>query len=280
MLAGAACGLMLAGAACGHGGRAADGGPADASGSREDSGSVDQPNDAAADDGPDGAIDILAFSRTTGFRHGSIEPAVEAMRAMSTERGWRFEHTEDPTRFGDRELAAVDVVVFLLTTGDVLDDAQQGALERWHRRGRGWVGVHSASDTEYDWPWYGRLVGAYFASHPAIQSATVRVASADHPSTAHLPAAWTREDEWYDFRTNPRGKVDVLLTVDESTYEGGGMGKDHPIAWSQIVDGGRSIYTALGHTDASWSEPDFLAHVAGSIAWAAGERRHSKGSRR
>ncbi len=215
-------------------------------------------------------IHVLAFTRTTGFRHGSIEPAVAALRGLSAERGWTFEHTEDPARFADGELARADVVVFLLTTGDVLDDAQQGALERWLQRGRGWVGVHSASDTEYDWPWYAGLVGAYFAAHPAIQTATVRVASRRHPATAHLPGAWEREDEWYDFRANPRADVNVLMTVDESTYEGGGMGSDHPIAWSRPYGGGRSFYTALGHTDASWAEPAFLAHVAGGITWAAG----------
>ena len=213
---------------------------------------------------------VLAFSRTTGFRHGSIEPAVEALRGLSAERGWTTEHTEDPATFADDQLARADVVVFLLTTGDVLDEAQQGALERWLKRGRGWVGVHSASDTEYDWPWYAGLVGAYFAAHPAIQTATVRVASREHPATAHLPAAWEREDEWYDFRTNPRADVDVLMTVDESTYQGGGMGRDHPIAWSRAYGGGRSFYTALGHTDASWADPAFLAHVAGGITWAAG----------
>jgi len=217
-------------------------------------------------------IRALAFSRTTGFRHASIEPAAEALRGLSAERGWTFEHTEDPARFADRDLAGFDVVVFLLTTGDVLDEAQQGALERWLKGGRGWVGVHSASDTEYDWPWYGGLVGAYFAAHPSVQSATVRVARGGHPSTAHLPAAWQREDEWYDFRANPRSSVDVLLTVDESTYAGGHMGADHPIAWSHSYGGGRSFYTALGHTDASWEEQAFLDHLAGGINWAAGAR--------
>jgi type 1 glutamine amidotransferase len=255
------CGHSRPGAGDAGGGAGPE--PADA-----DTGASDQPEDAMTQ--PTNPVRVLAFTRTTGFRHESIEPATEALRALSTERGWTFEHTEDPARFADRDLAGFDVVVFLLTTGDVLDRAQQGALERWLDGGRGWVGVHSASDTEYDWSWYAGLVGAYFAAHPAIQSATVRVAKADHPSTAHLPAAWEREDEWYDFRTNPRPDVDVLLTVDESTYEGGGMGADHPIAWSRAYRGGRSFYTALGHTDASWADPAFLAHVAGGITWAAG----------
>jgi type 1 glutamine amidotransferase len=233
-----------------------------------------EPGDSAVPDGTEtDPIDVLAFTRTAGYRHASIEPAVESLRAMAQQRGWRFVETGDAARFTDADLAGFDVVVFLLTTGNVLDDAQKGALERWVRAGGGWVGVHSASDTEYDWPWYGRLVGAYFAAHPAVQRATVRVERPDHPATSTLLAAWEREDEWYDFRTNPRPCVDVLLTVDEATYEGGGMGADHPIAWSHAFDGGRSIYTALGHTEASWSEPAFLDHVAGAITWAAADLR-------
>jgi len=249
-------------AGCAHSGAEGAGGPA----------AEPEPDDP----GPAGdadAVSVLAFTRTTGYRHASIDPAVRALRAVASERGWRFEHTEDPARFSDGGLAAADVIVFLLTTGDVLDGAQQAALERWLHAGGGWVGVHSASDTEYDWPWYGRLVGAYFAAHPRIQSATVRVARPGHSATAHLPAVWQREDEWYDFRTNPRQEVDVLLTVDEATYDGGGMGADHPIAWSRAFEGGRSIYTALGHTEASWSEPAFLDHIAGAIAWAAASSR-------
>jgi type 1 glutamine amidotransferase len=136
--------------------------------------------------------------------------------------------------------------------------------------GGGWVGVHAAADTEYGWPWYETLVGARFARHPAIQRASVRVADRDHPATARLPATWVRTDEWYDFRTNPRGRVRVLATVDESTYRGGGMGPDHPIAWCRPVGRGRALYTAGGHTAAAWAEPRFLAHVVGALRWAAG----------
>jgi type 1 glutamine amidotransferase len=214
-------------------------------------------------------IEVLAFTRTTGFRHASIEPSVTALEDAAAARGWRFERTEDPALFTDAELERFDVVVFLLTSGDILDDAQQAAFERWLRSGRGFVGVHSASDTEHDWPWYGQLVGAYFLQHPIVQRATVHVAERDHPSTAHLTDPWEREDEWYDFATNPRATVDVLLTVDESTYTGGTMGSDHPIAWSHAFDGGRAFYTALGHTDASWSEQAFVEHVARGIEWAA-----------
>ena len=136
--------------------------------------------------------------------------------------------------------------------------------------GGGWIGVHAAADAFYDWPWYGELVGAWFRRHPPVQRATVRVIDRGHPSTDSLPAAWTRTDEWYDFRPNPRGRVHVLATVDESTYQGGGMGTDHPVIWSHEQGRGRAWYTALGHTEASWSEQRFLAHILGGIRWAAG----------
>jgi type 1 glutamine amidotransferase len=217
-----------------------------------------------------GPYRVLLFTRTTGFRHASIPAAVAAVERLGAGHGFAAEHTEDPARFDDAALARYRVVVFLNTTGDVLDGAQQAALERWVTAGGGFVGVHSAADTEYGWAWYGTLLGARFARHPAVQPATVRVVDRDHPATAGLPARWRRTDEWYDLRANPRGRVHVLATVDEATYTGGGMGADHPIAWCQRAGEGRSLYTAGGHTVESWAEPRFLAHVAGAIGWAAG----------
>ena len=213
---------------------------------------------------------VLVYSRTTGFRHDSIPDGVAAIRAIAAESGLAVDATEDPSAFNDTGLASRRVVVFLLTTGDVLDDAGQAAFERWVRGGGAWVGVHSASDTEYEWPFYGELVGAYFAGHPAIQSAVIRVEDRTHPAGAPLPEAWSRTDEWYDFRTNPRGTVHVVATVDETTYSGGSMGADHPIAWCREVVGARAFYTALGHTRESYAEPLFLAHLRGAIRWAAG----------
>ena len=167
-------------------------------------------------------------------------------------------------------MASYDAVVFLSTTGEVLDPAQQAAFEHYLRGNRGFVGVHSASDTEYGWAWYGELVGAYFANHPAIQSASVRVVDRLHPSTRALPQLWNRTDEWYNFQSNPSSRVHVLATVDESTYSGGTMGASHPISWCQFVHGGRSWYTAMGHESESFSDPRFLAHLLGGIQFAAG----------
>ena len=177
------------------------------------------------------------------------------------------------------------MVIFLCTTGDVLNDSQQAAFERYIEAGHGYVGVHSASDTEYDWAWYGGLVGAYFRDHPGVagvnqqfQTATINVEDTKSEATKRLPARWTREDEWYNFRTNPRDSVHVLMSMDESTYDPRGYSQpggsppmgDHPIAWCHTYDGGRAFYTALGHKGEYWNEPDLLEHVLGGIEMAAG----------
>jgi len=213
---------------------------------------------------------ILVFTRTTGYRHASIPAAVAAVRAIGRRDGFAIVATEDPRTFSDASLRRVRAVAFLLTTGTVLDADQRGALERFIRHGGGWLGVHSASDTAYNWPFYGRLVGAYFRRHPAIQAATVDVVDRRSPATAPLPAVWRRVDEWYDFRSNPRGRVHTLATVDERSYRGGGMGADHPVAWCHEDLGGRALYTAMGHTIVVYHEPLFLAHLRGALDYVLG----------
>ncbi len=213
---------------------------------------------------------VLVFSRTTGFRHLSIPDGIGAIRELGTGR-WCVDATEDPSVFTADNLRKYRAVVFLSTTGNVLDDAQQKAFEDYFRAGNGWVGIHAAADTEYEWPWYGKLVGAWFKGHPRNQQATVNVEDRTHRSTAMLPAEWKRLDEWYSFRTNPRSDVRVLASLDEKSYdpEKVPMG-DHPIAWYHEFDGGRAWYTALGHTKESYSEKLFLEHVREGIEWAAG----------
>ena len=223
----------------------------------------------AAESG-DPRFSVLVFSKTTGFRHDSIPQGIAALEALGAEHGFAVDRTEDAARFSDAVLARYKVVVFLNTTGNILDVGEKAAFERYIRSGGGFVGIHSASDTEYGWPWYGRLVGTWFASHPQIQRATVHIANPDHPSTKGLPRSWERTDEWYNFRYNPRGAVQILATLDEGTYSGGAMGADHPIAWCQEVDGGRSWYTAMGHTEESYAEPLFRLHLLGGIESAAG----------
>jgi len=214
-------------------------------------------------------VSLLVFSRTAAYRHDSIPAGIRALNELAADRGWQLGATEDASQFNDAGLARYDAVIFLSTTGDVLDDAQQAAFERFIRAGKGFIGIHSATDTEYDWAWYGGLVGAYFREHPAIQAAQVVVEDATNPATAGLPNPWHRTDEWYAFQSNPRPDVHVLLSLDESSYSPGSanMNGDHPIAWCHEYDGGRAFYTALGHTSESFSDPLFIAQLAGAVSW-------------
>lgn len=213
---------------------------------------------------------ILVFSKTTGYRHASIENGKEAIRKLAAEHNVGVDTSEDASIFTSENLRRYQAVVFLNTTGNILDPQQKAAFEGYIRAGGGYAGIHSATDTEYSWTWYGELVGAFFKSHPHIQQATLHIEDQHHPSTSMLPQTWVRTDEWYNFRTNPRDHVHVLITLDETSYTGGTMGKDHPISWYHTFDGGRAWYTGMGHTPESFSEPLFLQHLWGGIAYAAG----------
>jgi type 1 glutamine amidotransferase len=216
------------------------------------------------------AYKILVFSKTAAFRHTSIPNGIAAIQALGTANNFAVDATEDAGAFTTANLAQYKAVVWLSTTGDVLNDTQQAAFQSYIRAGGGYAGVHAAADTEYTWAWYGGLVGAYFNSHPANQQATVRIEDRANPSTSHLPPTWTRTDEWYNYATNPRANVKVLTTLDESTYSGGNMGADHPNTWCQNYDGGRSWYTGMGHLEASYTDPDFTRLLLGGIQYAAG----------
>ncbi|MCT2593503.1 ThuA domain-containing protein [Streptomyces sp. N2-109] len=230
---------------------------------------------AAQDDRPHGekkpmkGENVLVFSKTAGYRHGSIPDGIAAIERMGKQNGFKVDATEDASRFTPENLERYDAVVWLSTTGDVLNDTQQTAFQEYIRSGGGYVGVHAAADTEYDWPWYGELTGAWFDSHPEIQGVTVNVEDHDHPATAHLGDTWQREDELYNYKSNPREKTRVLATLDEGTYTGGNMG-DHPITWCQDFEGGRSFYTGLGHTNESFTEPEYQQHLLGGIQYATG----------
>jgi type 1 glutamine amidotransferase len=234
---------------------------------------------AVADAGREAAppLRVSVFSKTTGYRHPSIAPAHAMLAALGSDRGWRVAITEDDAAF-TASLGDTDVAAFVLTTGEVLDDAQQAAFEAFVRRGGGFVGVHSATDTEYVWPFYQALVGAAFAGHPpGWPEGTLDVLDRAHPATAHLPARWTRIDEWYTFRTNPRDNpaLRIVIALDEASVPidpPWQLAGQHPLAWHHEHEGGRAFYTALGHTPESYAEPAFAAHVAGAVEWA-GRRR-------
>lgn len=217
-------------------------------------------------------VNVLVFSKTAGYRHESIEPGIEAVKQLGKKQGFQVEATEDASVFTENKLKDFEVVLFLNTTGDILNQVQQTQLERFIQAGGGFVGVHAAADTEYDWPWYGKLVGAYFNGHPGdpnVREATLDIVDAGHAATEPLPAHWTRSDEWYNYKTiNEENKV--LIEIDESTYEGGTNGDHHPMSWYKEYDGGRAFYTGSGHTSESYTDSLYLAHLAGGIEYAIG----------
>ena len=213
---------------------------------------------------------VLVFTKTAGFRHDAIPTAVATLTALANDAGMVADHSEDAQAFTAGNLARYRVVVFASTTGDVLDDTQQAAMESFIRGGGGFVGVHAAADTEYDWPWYGRLVGAYFKHHPpGLQSTHVQPERDGEP----VGARWPITDEVYDYRANPRAQVRVVASVEEQEYDGGQMGADHPITWCHAFDGGRSWYTGLGHDEKVYADKNVLAQLARGLRYAAGRSK-------
>ncbi|MEU9246332.1 ThuA domain-containing protein [Streptomyces sp. NPDC048385] len=208
---------------------------------------------------------LLVHTRTTGYRHDSIPDAVAAVREFT---GFDVDVTDDPAAL-EQPLDEYAAVVFLSTSGEILTPAGRARLAAYVAAGGGFAGVHAAACTEYDWPHYGELLGARFDRHPEYQPGRVLVEDHEHPATRHLPAVWDFTDEWYDFRDSPRGRVRVLLSADETSYDGGGMGDDHPLAWCREQGAGRVFYTALGHAREAYRDPAFLAHVRGGLAWTA-----------
>jgi type 1 glutamine amidotransferase len=247
---------------------------------------------ALAADEPEG-YKVLVVGKTLGFRHSHIPATTQATIALGEQNGFTVD-VWDPAQAAltlastpftsAQDLSKYKTIIFASPVDGtnnqdpararLLNDTELAALQGYIRGGGGYVGLHAATDAMHAVPWYGQLTGgsARFRSHPAQQNATMRVENPAHPSTAHLPAEWNRFDEWYNFTTNPRKDVHVLITLDESTYNpgNGAMGADHPLAWCQNFEGGRSWYEGAGHTDASWSDPVFLAHYLEGIKWTAG----------
>jgi type 1 glutamine amidotransferase len=215
---------------------------------------------------------LLVFTKTEGWRHDSIPDGIEAVARLGQEHGFSLTITEDHTYFTPEYLSRYDAVLFLNTTLTVFEDPQREAFKEYIRSGGGFAGVHSATDTEYDWPWYGELVGAWFDNHPNnpnVRDAVIEVVNHDHPSTRMLPDRWERADEWYNFGYMNEN-VNVLLKLDTDSFEGSDHPGNHPIAWYHEFDGGRSFYTALGHTRESYTEELFLEHLLGGIMYAMG----------
>ncbi|MGW9631370.1 ThuA domain-containing protein [Agromyces sp. NPDC055520] len=246
---------------------------------------------AAPAQADDADYDVLVVGKTLGFRHSHIDDTTRAVIQLGEENGFEVDVWDpaQPTLTLESspfttaaDLSKYATIIFASPVDGtnnmdparprLLNDTELAAFQQYIRGGGGYVGLHAATDTMHAVPWYSELTGgsARFRNHPAQQTATMRVESPTHPSTAMLPTEWIRFDEWYNFTTNPRDDVHVLITLDESTYKGGSMGEDHPIAWCQNFEGGRSWYEGAGHTDVSWSDPLFLSHVLGGIEWTAG----------
>lgn len=214
---------------------------------------------------------VLVFSKTNGYRHESIETGIAAIKELGEKNNFSVDATEDSLDLNDKKLSGYQAIIFLSPTGKVLGANEEKAFQNFIRKGNGFVGVHAATDCEYEFPWYVAMVGASFLSHPHQQMAKLNVVDANHPATKMLPAVWERKDEWYNFK-NMNPDVKVLLKIDETSYEGGKNGDNHPMAWYHDYDGGRAFYTELGHTKESYSEPLFLQHLLGGIQYAIGSK--------
>ncbi|MEX0361585.1 MAG: ThuA domain-containing protein [Allomuricauda sp.] len=214
---------------------------------------------------------VLIFSKTEGYRHKSIEKGAQTLKELGRANGFIVLQTETSADFNAANLKNYKLVVFLSTTMDVLNDQEQDAFKAYINSGGNYMGIHAATDTEYDWPWYGKMVGAYFENHPQQQKARIEVVDRNHPSTKHLKEEWFHFDEWYNFMNLNPG-VHVLMKLDESSYDGGTNGDNHPIAWYHEYDGGRAFYTGLGHTEAAFDDADFKQHLLGGIEWCLGRK--------
>jgi glucose/arabinose dehydrogenase/type 1 glutamine amidotransferase len=213
---------------------------------------------------------VLVFTKNAGERRSSVKAGVAAIRELGRRHGFAVESTDDAGRFTDQTLKRFRAVVFLNTTGDVLGDAQQAAFERYFTDGGGFLGIHAAAETEPDWPFYQQMLGTKAAGASTVQQATVKVADRVHPASAGLPEYWKPADAFYNFAGNVRGVSHVLATVDETTYDGGEMGPDHPIIWCKDHKGGRSFYSGLGETATAFQSSLLQRHLGGAIEWTAG----------
>ncbi len=215
---------------------------------------------------------VLLFSKTVEFRHTSIESSIQSLTTLLSDQGIQVVSTEDAKYFQEDSLKQYSAVIFLNTTGDVLNTYQQIEFERYIQSGGGFVGIHAATDTEYNWPWYNQLVGAYFNGHPAIQDAVLQVMKKEDACCQHLPDAWTVNEEWYNFKSIS-DDIEVLVNIDESSYEGGTNGDDHPIVWRHNFDGGRAFYTALGHKAETFDDPLYQQQILAGIHYAIGPNK-------
>ena len=215
---------------------------------------------------------VLIFCKTNGYHHASITTGIAAIRQLGEANGFAVDTTADSTWFRKNILKKYAALIFLSPTGTVFGPNEEDALKYYIHHGGGFVGIHAATDCEYNWQWYGDLVGGYFKSHPQQQEARFFVVDSANPAMKGFPNPWMHFDELYNFKyLSPT--IKVLLKIDESSYTGGANGDNHPFSWYHDFEGGRSFYTALGHTDATWADPLFLHHLLTGIQYAMGSSK-------
>lgn len=219
---------------------------------------------------------VLYVTASAGYRHEVLPLSARILREIGAKaKAFDTTVTQDTREITAESLAGYDAVVFY-TTGELPMSAEQKrSLLAFVRGGRGFVGIHSATDTFYAWPEYGEMIGAYFNGHPWHQEVKVRVEDADHPATRQLPATFTVNDEIYQFRNWSRANVHVLLSLDPSSVDllnpaVKRSDRDFALAWTRSLGKGRVFYTALGHEPAVWTDDRFQQHLLGGIRWAIG----------
>jgi type 1 glutamine amidotransferase len=239
---------------------------------------------------------VLIFSKNTVYKHGSIPSGIAAIQKLGAENKFDVDTTTDVSKFTKENLKQYATIIFMSPTspsnittprgaaGVVFKDSlNKEAFKDYIKNGGGFLGVHSATDFGYEWAWYGKLIGAYFLGHPRknVQEAVLTVVDTKHPSTKTLPTTWKRTDEYYSFKPGMATDLKVLITLDEKTLDFGTqdnlkMGDYHPIAWYHDFDGGRAFYTALGHTNETFSEPAVLEHLRGALQYTMGKKYKGK----
>ena len=230
-------------------------------------------------------FNVLLFTKTNDYHHKSVTSAVPAVQTLARKHHFSIDWHENPALINAQNLEQYDVIVFMLTDGDILNEEQKQAMKQFVQSGKGFVGIHSASNTENNWDWYTRMVGRTFHIHPKVQTAKLSVIDRKFPGMERMPDKFLWTDEWYEFGTEHSGTLNYILSADESTFDpvvaweeksGKGMGDFHPLAWYHEYDGGRAFYTALGHLDAVYNDTLFMEHVYGGLYWAATGKGISK----
>lgn len=229
---------------------------------------------------------VLNFQADNGFQHDSKSVALALVERLGAKNDWEVVTTTESSSLTTLDLSAFDVVVFNNNCGNrgqIMTSAEQLAFQRYVQQGGGFLGVHCAGAIwkeggEFQ-PWYEGLIGTRMVDHPKVQEARLVVEDRTHPATRHLPAEWIVTDEWHRFGSNPRERVNVLISLDEDSYEGEKkMGGDHPFVWYQDYDGGRSFFTSLGHTKEIYGNPKFEKLVEGAIRWTGGAAQPTESS--